>query len=94
MFERYRRALLMQGMSVGSLDSEEDSQVVKPSKQRPALIQNLPFFPKWATERPASDESEPASSLVIAQRDARRSAEKVPGHAHYKLYTLYPKLQN
>ena len=82
MLEMYRRALLKRGISATSLDSEEDSQVAKPmSKRRPPLISELPFLPKWASgSNDEDDAGQPAPNLVAQQRDARRTAEKVPWH--------------
>ena len=88
MLDLYRQALLKRGISAISLDSEEDSQVVKPhdSKRRPPLISELPFFPKWASgSNDFDDGGQPAADLVAQQRDARRTAEKVPWHPEHLL---------
>ena len=75
MLDMYRQALLKRGASALSLDSDEDSQVTAGSK-RPPLIQNLPFFPKWANTKSETDGNEPVPSLVLEQRQARRVSEK------------------
>ena len=87
MLEMYRQALLKRGISAISLDSQEDSQVAKDSdpKRRPPLISELPFFPKWASASNADDAGQPDTDLVAEQRNARRTAEKVPWHPDYGL---------